>query len=390
MAQLLALVIHILDIILPKRNAVVLRGYPDIEDQCLSLLIELARRNYPGKVSWILTNTDVDLSGLIHKHRLSNLNLQILKHSTIQAVSAYLLSRYVFFTHGLYTHPFWENQKPPQKKIVVNLWHGMPFKQLWKPLGDPAAPAHALLATSDVFQEILSTLSGMPEETVWVTGLPRNDMLFYKDAVAKTTISDLVGGLEWFLYLPTYRQSRENPVGRRLDGVELNSVLNMSKDDALELDAWLSSVGKKIVVKAHPSSIHSSEDNSLELKNIILISEAWLCENLITLYELAGYSQGLITDISSVMVDYLLLDRPVFIYFPDQTTYDTSRGFVFDPIEDYLPGTPAADVSSLIHQMDQFLKGNDADKEQRRQLCGKFHNDTDPSAAERFLNQVGI
>ncbi len=390
MIKLVAWVIHILDVILPKRNAVVLRGYPDLEDQCISLLIALSRIQYQGKVTWILTGLDIDLSRVIEKYGLENLKLETLKHSGLRAILEYLFSRYVFFTHGLYTHPFWKNQKPPRSKMVVNLWHGMPFKQLWKPLGDPAAPAHVLLATSEVFQKILSTLSGMPEETVWVTGLPRNDMLFYKDAVAKTAISDLVDGLEWFLYLPTYRQSRENPVGRRLDGVELNSVLNMSKEDALELDAWLSSVGKKIVVKAHPSSIHSRVNNSFELKNIVIIPEAWLCENLITLYELAGYSQGLITDVSSILVDYLLLDRPIFIYFPDRDVYERSRGFVFESLDENLPGMSSANIHGLISHMDRFVKGDDTGKECRQRLRGKFHADLTPTSASRLLERLGI
>ena len=386
----LARCIHILDSFLPKRNAVVLRGYPDIEDQCLSLLIALSQRSYPGKTTWILTDKTLNFPDFIKKYKLENLTLNIRKHSEVRAIIDYLFSRYVFFTHGLYTYDSWENQKPPHRKRVVNLWHGMPFKQLWIPIGLSAPPAQALLATSGLFQKILSDLSGMPEESVWVTGLPRNDMLFYKNTTAETVISGLVDEKKWFLYLPTYRQARNQPDEKSPDGVEFNSVLNMSGEEARTLDQWLASVDRKIVVKAHPSSIHSGSSPLTGLKNIILLNEIWFRENQITLYELAGYSEGLITDISSILVDYLLLDRPIFIYFPDQDAYDTSRGFVFDSLEENLPGIPVKDAKTLIQQMEQFLKGNDTTQERRKTLCKKFHSDPSPTAASRFLDRVGL
>ena len=54
----------------------------------------------------------------------------------------------------------------------------------------------------------------------------------------------------------------------------------------------------------------------------------------IKLYELIGISDGLLSDYSSVAVDYLLLDRPLGYVLADYNIYKEKRGFVFeDPLE---------------------------------------------------------
>ena len=57
-----------------------------------------------------------------------------------------------------------------------------------------------------------------------------------------------------------------------------------------------------------------------------------------TLHELLGESCALVTDVSSAYVDYLLLDRPIVHHFPDIEAYGHSRGYSFEPIQDYLAG----------------------------------------------------
>ncbi len=391
MIKFAALLVHILDMILPKRNAIVLRAGPDIEDQCISVLIALSKIGYKGPVTWLMADPSVNVSKLIDKYGLENLKLRIVKHYSVCGMLDYVLARYAFFTQALYTHPFWKDQKISRRKTLINMWHGMPIKLLWKPLGIHPPRTQALLATGTAFQSILCDLSGMPKKDVWITGLPRNDMLFFKNDTTASTIEKMTDGKSWFFYLPTYRRSGKNAFGnRRLDGTDFNSVLNMSDEDTKKLDAWLESANRKMIVKAHPFSIHAETNKPLKLKNIILITEVWLRENTTSLYELAGYAEGLITDISSILIDYLLLDRPIFIYFPDLKSYDTNRGFVFDNLEANLPAPPVENVNDLIDQIDSACRGNDIYQEQRRQLCKKFHTNTEPVAAERFLNKVGI
>ncbi len=54
----------------------------------------------------------------------------------------YLRSNLVLYTHGLYGFA-----KPVPGKVVVNLWHGMPVKQIGIPDGQPAMSASFSVAT---------------------------------------------------------------------------------------------------------------------------------------------------------------------------------------------------------------------------------------------------
>ena len=56
----------------------------------------------------------------------------------------------------------------------------------------------------------------------------------------------------------------------------------------------------------------------------------------VSLYGVLGQARGLVTDYSSVWVDYLLLDRPLAFLVPDRDTY--SRALVPPDVLDWVPG----------------------------------------------------
>jgi CDP-glycerol glycerophosphotransferase (TagB/SpsB family) len=270
------------------------------------------------------------------------------------------------------------------------MWHGMPIKSIWRFLPESIEPPRAdlLLATSPRFQQIMMQASGMAESSVRVLGLPRNDLLHYKSPHAEHAIHELVGDHRWLLYLPTYRKSKEGYVAE--DGCEHDSVLSMSEAEAGMLDAWLQENGIKLIVKAHPMSVHADHCVEQKTAHILVISEPWLVQHQLTLYILAGYSSGLITDLSSIAVDYLLLENPVFIYFPDQAEYVRSRGTVFDDLAENLPGEICPDVASLVAQMSSYHEGQDPGQGRRARLLAEWHSFTAGSAADRLLDAVKV
>lgn len=390
MKKMLIRLISLFDQVCPKKNAVVLRGYPDVEDQCLSVLMALSRMQYQGRIVWIVKDGSFDFDGIRKKYGLTGLDLRILKNTDFRAVLAFVTSKFVLFTHGLYTQGDWGNYDPPRSKLVINLWHGMPIKSIWNYLPEPieAPRAHALLATSGFYQKVMADLARVKKNDVWVTGLPRNDMLFFKKKRTARVISERIDSGEWYLYLPTYRRSKEGFMTS--DGKEYDSVLNMSDVEASLLDDWLQSVDKKIVVKAHPMSVHAETSLGDIYKNIIILREDWFKRNLITLYEFAGYSSGLIADISSIIIDYLLLNRPIFIYFPDRSEYAGNRGFVFDDLDENLPGEICENVPVLIQQVSRVINGDDPGESSRKRLCEKFHALSSGLVTDELLGRMQI
>ncbi len=77
-------------------------------------------------------------------------------------------------------------------------------------------------------------------------------------------------------------------------------------------------------------------------------------------YELIGISDGLLSDYSSVAVDYLLLDRPLGYVLADYNIYREKRGFVFeDPLE-YMPGEKIYNACDLKKFMKHLSDGTDS------------------------------
>jgi CDP-glycerol glycerophosphotransferase (TagB/SpsB family) len=71
--------------------------------------------------------------------------------------------------------------------------------------------------------------------------------------------------------------------------------------------------------------------------------------------QLCWASDVLITDYSSIMFDYALLDRPIVLYLDDFSEYRNARGMYLDPHE-HQPG-PIAHTQAEVHDQLRLLAG---------------------------------
>jgi CDP-glycerol glycerophosphotransferase len=93
----------------------------------------------------------------------------------------------------------------------------------------------------------------------------------------------------------------------------------------------------------------------------------------------------LITDYSSVMFDFALLDRPIVIYAPDWEEYVRSRGVYFDLIANP-PGLVATTEEELQRGFDSGEVW--AHDERRQAFRERFCQFDDGKAAERVVRHV--
>jgi CDP-glycerol glycerophosphotransferase (TagB/SpsB family) len=108
------------------------------------------------------------------------------------------------------------------------------------------------------------------------------------------------------------------------------------------------------------------------------------------LYELLAESDLLVTDVSSVYVDFLVTQKPQIFYFPDMARYEETRGLLLNPLQDYTPGPITQNFDELIAQLDLWIAGKDAWREQRKQLRDLMVPPSPRSAAQTVLNAVGF
>jgi CDP-glycerol glycerophosphotransferase (TagB/SpsB family) len=303
---------------------------------------------------------------------------------SLRGVWAYFKASHVFYTHGALF-----NYAPPKRKLVVNLWHGMPVKKIWRGVPGSQLPLSTfLISTSRFFSDVLMQASGFGPERLLTTGLPRNDFLTSERSESTSVVARLRGDADRLIvFLPTYRSSARGFLTE--DGTETHTLLGLNAADAQRLHAWLRNNRCKLIVKPHPMSINAGkafEDDA----QWAMIDEQVLFRDGLGLYEVLAQADLLVTDVSSVYVDFLVTEKPQILYFPDMEKYEKTRGLLLHPLTDYAPGPITRDFNELEASLDMWISGDDAWRQQRTRLRNLMVPKTPRSAAESLLAALGI
>lgn len=355
----------------PKWNHAVIWGWPDYEDSVISLEQALQTSRI-GKVVILMSDPHV-----LPPWTTGQKTIRVRKNS-IRGWLWFCFAKYVFFTHPCFTRKF------PPKVVSVNIWHGMPIKKIGRLIeNDPEILSQYTLATSVFWGEIMKKAMS-PRSEILSVGLPRNDRLFCNriEVIEKLGIPSDQRLLVW---LPTYRKSVRGL--SRLDGEHAGNVFEMPGINPDDLNTFLRTLNVVMLVKPHPMA---DFDKSKTWSNLLIVDESWLRERSLSLYEFLGATDLLISDISSVVIDYLLLDRPVIHAFADLESYKTSRGFTVEPITDYFAGPVVTNSQELYEALESVVSGHDLAALKRRELLKLSHANMGKGSTARLLNALGV
>ena len=308
------------------------------------------------------------------------------KNSTRRRAEAYeyaLTSKYIFYTQAFN----WIGMSR-KGQLFINLWHGCGYKANKK--GRKVFFDYCLVP-GDVFIETKMEFFGCSSKKLLTFGYPRYDMMLrgsdisraYKEKLLKETNSS-----KMILWMPTYRHASSERLNEETLNNEFNIPIIDDADKLLELNEFCKENNILIVIKKHYLQIPYDFGENV-LTNIVYLENKDLAEQDIQLYEFINCSDALISDYSSVAIDYLLLDRPIGFTLDDYEAYTESRGWVFDDPLEYMPG-------SHIYNMEQFKEfiqdvrlGNDNYAQQRAEIRSKTHNVCD-NYCQRVLDYFNI
>jgi len=99
--------------------------------------------------------------------------------------------------------------------------------------------------------------------------------------------------------------------------------------------------------------------------------------------ELCLAADMLLTDYSSIMFDYAVLDRPIVIHAPDWDEYRTRRGVYFD-----LTAEPPGPVTRTADEVAEALRARDGAPSERAAFRERFCALEDGRASERVIDRV--
>ena len=122
---------------------------------------------------------------------------------------------------------------------------------------------------------------------------------------------------------------------------------------------------------------------------IHLLTEEIISEQYGTLYTFLGTTSALITDYSSVFLDYYLLNRPVAFTINDFEEYKDKRGFVFDDVKSLMVGSVIRDSHDLLEFLESVVKSEDIYIEERKKINNKV-NAIQKDFTKTLLDEIGL
>jgi CDP-glycerol glycerophosphotransferase (TagB/SpsB family) len=255
--------------------------------------------------------------------------------------------------------------------VKVNLWHGVPLKQIGRDIAladHPSARVHRgkwltrvvtrlrapqlverydfVLATSSTTAARFASAFGVRPDQIITAGYPRTDPLLSDGGAPRHCLPEEEQLLEEFrshsrerrrilLYMPTFRDWNNN-AGRIIPV------------DWAALDATLEACGGVLYCKLHPNDQARLPDHS-GLSRIRMVPSA------VDPYAILAQTDALITDYSSVFFDYLVLDRPIVFYPYDLNEYQQLSRSLYDPYDQVTPGPKAYTPVELDRLVAQLL-----------------------------------
>ncbi|MFE4700651.1 CDP-glycerol glycerophosphotransferase family protein [Streptomyces sp. NPDC056738] len=265
-------------------------------------------------------------------------------------------------------------------QIMIQTQHGTPLKRMGLDLQDRPAAARGtdfaeLLRGADKWDYCLSgnRHSTLVWERVFPSsyttleyGLPRNDVYQHATPADVERLRASLGipaGTVAVLYAPTYRDYRH------------------SRPRTPDLERVLRELGPRFVVLARAHPAYGAPLTETTGGRVIDVSGHPSVESLCLA------SDALVTDYSSLMFDYAVLDRPIVVLADDWEAYEAARGTYFD-VRASPPGALARDEDELI---DVFAtgqwRGPDAAR-LRAAFRERFCPYDDGRAAERVVRHV--
>jgi len=277
----------------------------------------------------------------------------------------------------------------------VQLWHGVGFKRLIinKPedfeilksfkgklvyyLRGRLQKYDLFISTSEFYsQNVFSKSANF--DTILETGYPRNDSFFVKpdkysllgaDREAFNRIINLKDKYKITLFIPTFRDSGGDPIN--------DKALNISR-----LSRFAKENNFYVILKFHNWKQMAGPIYDVRFDNV---------ENVIRydpaadIYPALPLTDFLITDYSSVYMDYLFLNKPILFFPYDYVKYikkDREVQFDYNWIT---PGPKCHDQDELEGEIKNILNGgNDKYAEKRKEISDLAFKYKDGKASERI------
>ena len=316
-----------------KKDVILFRSIPDYADNARALAEYMVEKGYDKyyKIYFDVENlseykdcikgiTFVSCKNKYDLYKLSRMRLIISAGYTMETHNNLLPARYM---------------KPGQYR--VRLWHGCGYKDRNSIDKIKIRKFDAALVPGRLFVKPKAYYWNVDEKYIFPIGYPRYKWLQEKDNKAEKLINSFKNdnNTKVVVWMPTFRNDKN---GKLVDSASITQFpLVESPMQWLELDDLCRERNVTLLVKLH--RLQPEYDIPFDkFANIKKIGDDTFKKADVQMYQCLALTDALISDYSSVAIDYLIVDRPIAFALQDYEEYKRTRGFVFENPKDYMPG----------------------------------------------------
>lgn len=269
-------------------------------------------------------------------------NVYVIQYESRLHYKMLATAKYIF-TNG--TYQFEYIRKPEQ--IALNTWHGTPIKRLGFDVSETSfsksrniinsyyTSTHIIHPNEQTKNEIINSFGLKNGNLHQVTGYPRQDTLINISMDRKLELKrklNLQLDKPTVLYATTLRDGDEDRV-KSCELIQDTVIETLNKGNDYNF-----------IYKGHYSEDKNSQMNKVDPNELLSVVDI------------------LITDYSSIAIDYLVCKKPLVLFTHDIDDYRKERGFYFEPT--LLTSNVAKTPEELPPLVEKLLMVDDIDKKQ--------------------------
>lgn len=339
-------------------------------------VFEYVSKEYPNiKAVWITKENEINKF-------VNSQGFRSVLYSSKEAKNIIKKAKYAFLTEG------WRDigELPIGGIIPIMLWHGIPakkhnwdksyskLKKILIQIESGNLKKMLWTSTAPFYSKAINKLYGVPFENMITCGYTRCDVSSaYSSCAYIDEIKRRYNVRKVILYLPTHRN-----FGKDFDDNFVSMGFRCISKKLNEKNVCL-------LYKPHPNEVSLIKNMNTDLDNIEIIDSN--DNNCFDLYEYLFCCDALITDYSSVMYDFLCVNKPI-VLFPYDIEYfkDNDAGIMPDYFEH--PVGPICMTWKEVIEQVCYLLENDTWVNRRSEEYEYFNKYSDGKSCKKLVHHI--
>lgn len=237
-----------------------------------------------------------------------------------------------------------------------------------------------VITSSEAIRPCYAEAFAVSMDKVKATGIPRTDIFFDKQYIQNKKEElyheyPFLKGKKVILFAPTYRGTQFTDAHYEIENLDLEEIYNQfSKQNYIFIFKWHPFLYNNIAetqtnqydeYKKYPDFYYDLSKER-DINDFLLVTDI------------------LITDYSSVIFDYVLVNKPIIYFTYDYEDYvENGRGLYF-PFEEYVYGTVAKNSVELV----KAIANPAMEEEKRAKFIEKFMSACDGKSTQKVVNWI--